>query len=109
MLSRTGCLARPARTQVGVFSATLPPEALEITRKFMNKPVGACLVQGAAAGVDVLLLQTLQVEWVTCLVTQNQGERCMIVGGTMQASASPQAQTLPSPLLRAGAHSGQAR
>jgi hypothetical protein len=26
--------------QVGVFSATLPPEALEITRKFMNKPVG---------------------------------------------------------------------
>jgi ATP-dependent RNA helicase len=22
-----------------VFSATLPPEALEITRKFMNKPV----------------------------------------------------------------------
>lgn len=28
-----------ACTQVGVFSATLPPEALEITRKFMNKPV----------------------------------------------------------------------
>ena len=27
--------------QVGVFSATLPPEALEITRKFMNKPVRA--------------------------------------------------------------------
>ena len=25
--------------QVGVFSATLPPEALEITRKFMSKPV----------------------------------------------------------------------
>lgn len=25
--------------QVGVFSATLPPDALEITRKFMNKPV----------------------------------------------------------------------
>ncbi|KAK7247062.1 hypothetical protein RIF29_41938 [Crotalaria pallida] len=24
---------------VGVFSATMPPEALEITRKFMNKPV----------------------------------------------------------------------
>ncbi len=23
-----------------MFSATLPPEALEITRKFMNKPVG---------------------------------------------------------------------
>ena len=25
--------------QVGVFSATLPPEALEITKKFMDKPV----------------------------------------------------------------------
>jgi len=24
---------------VGVFSATMPPEALEITRKFMNRPV----------------------------------------------------------------------
>ena len=29
----------PRAVQVGVFSATLPPEALEITRKFMNKPV----------------------------------------------------------------------
>lgn len=29
----------PPKIQVGVFSATLPPEALEITRKFMNKPV----------------------------------------------------------------------
>merc|ERR1711967_229473 len=25
--------------QVGVFSVTMPPEALEITRKFMTKPV----------------------------------------------------------------------
>ena len=25
--------------QVGIFSATLPPDALDITRKFMNKPV----------------------------------------------------------------------
>lgn len=30
--------------QVGVFSATLPPEALEITRKFMNKPVSCLLL-----------------------------------------------------------------
>ncbi len=30
--------------QVGVFSATLPPEALEITRKFMNKPVSPLLL-----------------------------------------------------------------
>ena len=29
----------PPKLQVGVFSATMPPEALEITRKFMNKPV----------------------------------------------------------------------
>ena len=29
----------PAKIQVGVFSATMPPEALEITRKFMTKPV----------------------------------------------------------------------
>eukprot|EP00494_Astrolonche_serrata_P020897 UN21129 len=29
----------PSKIQVGVFSATMPPEALEITRKFMNKPV----------------------------------------------------------------------
>ncbi|OMO66141.1 hypothetical protein COLO4_30732 [Corchorus olitorius] len=29
----------PARIQVGVFSATLSSEALEITRKFMNNPV----------------------------------------------------------------------
>merc|ERR1719158_1106563 len=31
-------LLRP-HPQVGLFSATLPPEALDITRKFMNKPV----------------------------------------------------------------------
>lgn len=31
----------PPNLQVGVFSATLPPEALEITRKFMNKPVSS--------------------------------------------------------------------
>ncbi|KAM1077728.1 hypothetical protein ACFX19_025481 [Malus domestica] len=29
----------PSKVQVGVFSATMPPEALEITRMFMNKPV----------------------------------------------------------------------
>ncbi|KAJ7955915.1 Eukaryotic initiation factor 4A [Quillaja saponaria] len=29
----------PTKIQVGVFSATMPPEALEITRKFMSKPV----------------------------------------------------------------------
>lgn len=29
----------PSKLQVGVFSATLPPEALDMTRRFMNKPV----------------------------------------------------------------------
>lgn len=29
----------PPNVQVGLFSATMPPEALEITRKFMNAPV----------------------------------------------------------------------
>jgi len=29
----------PSKLQVGLFSATLPPEALDLTRKFMNKPV----------------------------------------------------------------------
>ncbi|EFJ32259.1 hypothetical protein SELMODRAFT_143895 [Selaginella moellendorffii] len=29
----------PAKVQVGLFSATMPPEALEITRKFMSNPV----------------------------------------------------------------------
>jgi len=31
--------ALPPRTQVGLFSATMPPEALEITQRFMNAPV----------------------------------------------------------------------
>jgi len=29
----------PKETQVGLFSATMPPEALEITQKFMNEPL----------------------------------------------------------------------
>jgi translation initiation factor 4A len=31
--------ALPPRTQVGLFSATMPPEALEITQRFMNSPI----------------------------------------------------------------------
>jgi superfamily II DNA/RNA helicase len=38
----------PPKLQVGVFSATLPPEALEITRKFMNKPVRRGGAEGRA-------------------------------------------------------------
>ncbi|XP_057957825.1 eukaryotic initiation factor 4A-8-like isoform X2 [Malania oleifera] len=29
----------PSKVQVGVFSATMPPEALELTKNFMNRPV----------------------------------------------------------------------
>jgi len=29
----------PSKVQVGLFSATMPPEALEITQRFMNQPV----------------------------------------------------------------------
>jgi len=29
----------PSKVQVGLFSATMPPEALDITERFMNKPV----------------------------------------------------------------------
>jgi len=31
--------ALPAKTQVGLFSATMPPDALDITQRFMNNPV----------------------------------------------------------------------
>jgi len=31
--------ALPSKVQVGLFSATMPPEALEITQRFMNHPV----------------------------------------------------------------------
>src|SRR5690606_15883656 len=29
----------PSSVQVGLFSATMPPDALEITQKFMNNPI----------------------------------------------------------------------
>ncbi|KAK3143978.1 hypothetical protein QOZ80_4AG0307350 [Eleusine coracana subsp. coracana] len=49
----------PAKIQVGLFSAVMPPEALEITRKFMNKPV-RILVDSARvwSGVSLLALRT---------------------------------------------------
>ena len=43
--------------QVGVFSATLPPEALEITRKFMNKPVRKLPYMRQAAFLHAVLPQ----------------------------------------------------
>eukprot|EP00850_Spirogloea_muscicola_P005000 SM000022S07214 [mRNA] locus=s22:520489:526297:- [translate_table: standard] len=47
----------PPKLQVGVFSATMPPEALEITRKFMNKPVKI---------LSVIFINTRRkVDWLT--------------------------------------------
>ncbi|TVT98623.1 hypothetical protein EJB05_56058, partial [Eragrostis curvula] len=43
----------PSKIQVGVFSATMPPEALEITRKFMNKPI-RILVKRDELTLDIL-------------------------------------------------------
>jgi superfamily II DNA/RNA helicase len=34
----------PSKIQVGIFSATMPPEALEITSKIMSKPVRILLL-----------------------------------------------------------------
>ncbi|KAI7724506.1 hypothetical protein M8C21_028987 [Ambrosia artemisiifolia] len=52
----------PSKVQVGVFSATMPPEALEITRKFMNKPVRILVKR------DELTLEGIKqfyVDWLT--------------------------------------------
>ncbi|KAH7657531.1 RNA helicase protein [Dioscorea alata] len=49
----------PEKIQVGVFSATMPPEALEITRKFMNKPT-------LAITQSVIFVNTRRkVDWLT--------------------------------------------
>ena len=59
------CLA-----QVGVFSATLPPEALEITRKFMNKPVShrACLAVPYDCGTKASGVRALLLFWCSALL-----------------------------------------
>ncbi|XP_072054916.1 uncharacterized protein [Arachis hypogaea] len=50
----------PSKIQVGVFSATMPPEALEITRKFMNKPVRILVKR------DELTLEGIKQFYVNC-------------------------------------------
>ncbi|XP_059636168.1 uncharacterized protein LOC132278394 [Cornus florida] len=50
----------PSKIQVGVFSATMPPEALEITRKFMSKPVRILVKR------DELTLEGIKQFYVNC-------------------------------------------
>jgi len=50
----------PADVQVGIFSATLPPECLDITKKFMNQPVNILVKQ------EELTLQGINQFYVNC-------------------------------------------
>ena len=59
----------PPKLQVGVFSATLPPEALEITRKFMNKPVRILVKR------DELTLEGIKQFYVNVEVRERERER----------------------------------
>eukprot|EP00270_Netrium_digitus_P016437 TRINITY_DN58_c0_g1_i4.p1 TRINITY_DN58_c0_g1~~TRINITY_DN58_c0_g1_i4.p1 ORF type:complete len:414 (-),score=126.20 TRINITY_DN58_c0_g1_i4:348-1589(-) len=55
----------PPKLQVGLFSATMPPEALEITRKFMNKPVRILVKRDELTleGIKQFYVQVEQEEW----------------------------------------------
>lgn len=50
----------PADVQVGIFSATLPPECLDMTKKFMNNPVNILVKQ------EELTLQGINQFYVNC-------------------------------------------
>ena len=52
--------------QVGVFSATLPPDALDITRKFMNKPVRPLSGQKCPAVLSVSTVRRAQHSQKSC-------------------------------------------
>lgn len=52
--------ALPSNVQVGLFSATMPPEALEITEKFMNKPVRILVKQ------DEVTLEGIRQFYINC-------------------------------------------
>lgn len=68
-----------------MFSATLPPEALEITRKFMNKPVGGQQGWGVFGGP---VLQGVRCR-VVVLMARAAGERvCACLSGAAAAWVS---------------------
>jgi len=50
----------PSSVQVGLFSATMPPEALEITEKFMNGPVRILVKQ------DEVTLEGIRQFYINC-------------------------------------------
>jgi translation initiation factor 4A len=50
----------PSTVQVGIFSATLPPECLDITKKFMNNPVNILVKQ------EELTLQGINQFYINC-------------------------------------------
>jgi len=52
--------ALPGSVQVGLFSATMPPEALEITEKFMNKPIRILVQQ------DEITLEGIRQFYINC-------------------------------------------
>jgi len=52
--------ALPANVQVGLFSATMPPEALEITEKFMTDPVRILVKQ------DEVTLEGIRQFYINC-------------------------------------------
>ncbi len=69
----TSCTQTACNSQVGVFSATLPPEALEITRKFMNKPVSLVLVACTVVHGSMIAV-------VTCCASEHQCCASTILG-----------------------------
>jgi len=52
--------ALPGNVQVGLFSATMPPEALEITEKFMNSPTRILVQQ------DEITLEGIRQFYINC-------------------------------------------
>eukprot|EP01126_Amoeba_proteus_P000776 TRINITY_DN10222_c0_g2_i6.p1 TRINITY_DN10222_c0_g2~~TRINITY_DN10222_c0_g2_i6.p1 ORF type:complete len:369 (-),score=34.69 TRINITY_DN10222_c0_g2_i6:87-1193(-) len=50
----------PGNVQVGLFSATMPPEALEITQKFMNNPIRILVQQ------DEITLEGIRQFYINC-------------------------------------------
>jgi len=52
--------ALPANVQVGLFSATMPPEALEITEKFMTSPIRILVKQ------DEVTLEGIRQFFINC-------------------------------------------
>ncbi|KAL9239962.1 hypothetical protein vseg_014232 [Gypsophila vaccaria] len=69
----------PPKVQVGVFSATMPPEALEITRKFMNKPVRILVnIDDLLEGVKQFYVNVDREEWKL----ETLCELCQILGIT---------------------------